>query len=82
MASLAAKANQAASGLGGSLGGAGGPPATGGAAPVASPAAGASAGAWHPDPTGRHQQRWWDGTKWTDQVADGGATSTDPLGGA
>jgi hypothetical protein len=33
---------------------------------------------WFPDPHGRHQHRWWDGTAWTDQVADGGVTSTDP----
>ena len=26
------------------------------------------AGEWHPDPTGRHQYRWWDGQEWTDQV--------------
>jgi len=38
-----------------------------------------SSGGWHPDPTGRHQHRWWDGTQWTDQVSDGGATSTDPM---
>ncbi len=38
-----------------------------------------SAGAWHPDPTGRHEHRWWDGIQWTDQVADGGVTSTDPM---
>lgn len=35
--------------------------------------------AWHPDPTGRHEQRYWDGTRWTEHVADGGSTSTDPL---
>ncbi|HYF46665.1 MAG TPA: DUF2510 domain-containing protein [Acidimicrobiales bacterium] len=38
-----------------------------------------SSGGWHPDPTGRHQHRWWDGTQWTDQVSDGGSTSTDPM---
>ncbi len=36
---------------------------------------------WHPDPAGRHQYRWWDGSSWTDQVADGDVTSTDPLAG-
>ena len=46
--------------------------ASGAAAPVA-PAA------WHPDPTGRHEHRWWDGTRWTDQVADAGVASTDPV---
>ena len=77
---LAAKAQEAAGGL--SSGGinltgsgpAGGAPAAGGTA--------APAGGWHPDPTGRHQQRWWDGSAWTDQVADNGAVSTDPAGAA
>jgi hypothetical protein len=36
---------------------------------------------WQPDPTGRHEYRWWDGASWTDSVADGGVTSTDPLSG-
>jgi hypothetical protein len=37
--------------------------------------------AWHPDPTGRHAQRWFDGTVWTEHVADvHGTTSTDPIG--
>jgi Protein of unknown function (DUF2510) len=35
---------------------------------------------WHPDPTSRHQYRYWDGARWTDDVADGGVASTDPLG--
>jgi hypothetical protein len=34
---------------------------------------------WHPDPSGRHWWRWWDGRDWTDHVADGGAPYTDPL---
>lgn len=34
---------------------------------------------WHPDPSGRHEYRLWDGARWTDQVADGGVASTDPL---
>lgn len=40
---------------------------------------GPAGGAWHPDPSGRHEHRWWDGSAWTDQVSDGGATSSDPL---
>ena len=36
---------------------------------------------WHPDPTGRHQYRYWDGSDWTDNVSDSGVTSTDPLAG-
>jgi hypothetical protein len=35
---------------------------------------------WLPDPTTRHQYRYWDGTRWTDDVADGGVASTDALG--
>ena len=23
---------------------------------------------WQPDPSGEHRWRWWDGSKWTDQV--------------
>ncbi len=37
--------------------------------------------AWHPDPTGRHEHRYWDGEQWTDHVADAGEASTDPLDG-
>jgi hypothetical protein len=29
---------------------------------------------WYRDPTGKHQVRWWDGTAWTERVADGPAT--------
>ena len=25
---------------------------------------------WYPDPTNGKQDRWWDGTQWTDQVQD------------
>ncbi|MFN8122276.1 MAG: DUF2510 domain-containing protein [Thermoleophilia bacterium] len=32
---------------------------------------------WHTDPTGRHQHRWWDGSRWTAQVADSGTVTTD-----
>jgi hypothetical protein len=34
---------------------------------------------WYPDPTGRHQQRYYDGERWTDTAADGQATVTDPV---
>ena len=37
--------------------------------------------AWHPDPTGRHEHRYWDGERWTDHVADAGQAATDPLEG-
>jgi hypothetical protein len=32
---------------------------------------------WYPDPRGGHELRYWDGTAWTDHVADGGQTSVD-----
>ena len=38
--------------------------------------------AWLPDPTTRHEYRWWDGEKWTGYVADNGVQSMDPLTGA
>ncbi len=34
---------------------------------------------WLPDPEGRHQLRWWDGTEWTEHVSDQGQQSTAPL---
>jgi uncharacterized membrane protein YhaH (DUF805 family) len=34
---------------------------------------------WLPDPTGRHQLRYWDATQWTPSVSDDGVTSVDPL---
>lgn len=32
---------------------------------------------WQPDPTGRHEHRYWDGQVWTDTVSDAGSTSVD-----
>jgi hypothetical protein len=32
---------------------------------------------WHPDPTGRHQYRWFDGVRWSNHVGDDGVASTD-----
>ncbi len=34
---------------------------------------------WHPDPMGRHQLRYWDGTNWTEHVSDNGIQGTDPV---
>ncbi len=34
---------------------------------------------WLPDPSGRHELRYWDGTRFTEHVADGGKISTDPM---
>jgi len=53
----------------------------GGPPDVAAPGAGSSLPppGWHPDPSGRHWWRWWDGRGWTEHVADGGAPYVDPL---
>jgi putative membrane protein len=32
---------------------------------------------WYPDPSGRHQQRYWSGSTWTERVSDGGVTTTE-----
>lgn len=34
---------------------------------------------WYPDPSGQHEYRYWDGTKWTPYVGDQGQTRFDPL---
>jgi hypothetical protein len=50
-------------------------------APVAyTPPAAAVPAGWHADPVGRHEQRYWDGTRWTGDVADGGTASVDAEG--
>jgi len=41
---------------------------------LASPLAAAG---WFADPTGRHQQRYWDGSRWTDAVSDDGVQASD-----
>ena len=35
---------------------------------------------WCPDPTGRHEVRYWDGARWTEHVSDQGVQATDPPG--
>jgi hypothetical protein len=37
--------------------------------------------AWFPDPTGRNEQRYWDGANWTDHVVRGGVQSNDAITG-
>jgi hypothetical protein len=39
----------------------------------------AMAARWLPDPTGRHQYRFWDGGSWTENVYDAGVESRDPV---
>ncbi len=34
---------------------------------------------WYPDPTGRHGQRYWDGTQWTEHVFTDGVQGVDAL---
>lgn len=34
---------------------------------------------WYPDPMGRHEYRWFDGSIWTDQVSSHGRPSVDPV---
>ncbi|PKQ19840.1 MAG: hypothetical protein CVT66_08245 [Actinobacteria bacterium HGW-Actinobacteria-6] len=41
-----------------------------------SPAPSVPAG-WHPDPHGRHELRFWDGSQWTSNVSDAGVQSVD-----
>lgn len=41
------------------------------------PSASLAPPSWHEDPSGRHELRWWDGTKWTEHVTDGGRPSID-----
>ncbi len=36
---------------------------------------------WKADPTGRHQFRYWDGSHWTENVADAGEQSRDAVTG-
>jgi uncharacterized protein YxjI len=36
---------------------------------------------WYPDPWGRHEHRYYDGTAWTEHVASHGRQSTDAPGG-
>ena len=36
---------------------------------------------WLTDPSGRHEQRYWSGSEWTEHVTDGGVPGTDPLPG-
>jgi uncharacterized protein YxjI len=37
---------------------------------------------WYPDPYGRHEMRYYDGSQWTEHVSSHGKQSIDPPGGA
>jgi hypothetical protein len=34
---------------------------------------------WAPDPSGRHDYRWWNGQAWTSHVSTNGAAAIDPV---
>ena len=34
---------------------------------------------WHPDPLGRYEHRYWEGTEWSGHVSTAGVTAWDPL---
>ena len=53
-----------------------GAPAAAGAQPVA---AAATPAGWYDDPQKRHQSRYWDGTRWTENCADDGVAVIDPV---
>ena len=65
------------------LPGFGSPPAAGAVAQARCRLAAASAPptprSWLADPSGRHELRYWDGTKFTEHVADAGKITIDPL---
>lgn len=48
--------------------------------PAPSPVPAPPAGAWHPDPVGRHQLRYFDGVRWTPNVSDNGVQAVDAEG--
>ena len=60
---------------------------TGGTTPSSSPTAATptapapaqAAPAWYKDPTGRYEQRYWDGARWTDHVSTAGKPTVDAV---
>lgn len=48
-------------------------------APAAPPPGPSATGWWMPDPAARHELRWFDGSRWGEQVLDGGVPSADPI---
>jgi hypothetical protein len=53
-------------------------PSTVAAIPPPPPGLGVMAG-WMPDPTARHELRYWNGADWSEHVADSGRQQSDPL---
>jgi hypothetical protein len=54
-------------------------PGTGDAVTAAPDVPAAWAPDWYPDPTGRHEVRYFDGTSWTEHVANNGLSALDPI---
>jgi hypothetical protein len=52
------------------------------AEPETPSASGAAAPAWYPDPTRRHEQRYWDGSRWTEHVSTRGQPTVDAVDGS
>ena len=46
--------------------------------PPAAPAAPATPAGWFADPGRIHEHRYWDGTRWTEHVANAGVSAVDP----
>jgi Protein of unknown function (DUF2510) len=46
---------------------------------AAPPPAPVSAGQWAADPHGRHELRYYDGTRWTEHVSMAGVQGVDPI---
>jgi uncharacterized protein YxjI len=51
-------------------------------APISEPPAAATPANWYPDPLGRHEHRYWDGSQWTEHVSSHGRQTVDPPTGA
>lgn len=47
--------------------------------PLPPGSAGGPPAGWHPDPQGRFESRYWDGTRWTEHVSTNGQPTVDPL---
>lgn len=47
---------------------------------VRGPSSSAQPANWYPDPSGRHEHRWWDGNRWSVHVSDGGVASEERPG--
>ena len=54
------------------------PPPPGSSTPAPPPPSNKKAD-WNPDPTSRHELRYWDGSAWTEHVSDQGKTATDAV---